>query len=400
MTKKTSKSQTQRIETVAAQGGGQTHPPFAEVVEPIHLSTTYERAPDNSYPGGAVYARDGNPSFRGPEQMLCAMESGGAALLFSSGMSAAVAVFQALKPGDRIVAPRQMYWSLRNWLVDFCDHWGLTLDLFDAIGDGPADCCGTGNLAELLRRPTSLLWLETPANPTWDITDIRHAAALGHDAGAIVCVDSTVATPVFSQPIVLGADITMHSATKYLNGHSDVLAGMLVVAEPLQDSAFWQRVAMNRAAGGAVPGPVEAWLLARGMRTLFVRVRTAAANAMHLARHFDGHPAVASVLYPGLATHPGHQIASSQMFGGYGAMLSLRVRGGADAAIACAARLRIFKRATSLGSTESLVEHRASVEGPGTQCPDDLLRLSVGIEHADDLVADLEQALSHELHGG
>ncbi|HET9762076.1 MAG TPA: PLP-dependent transferase, partial [Casimicrobiaceae bacterium] len=229
-----------------------------------------------------------------------------------------------------------------------------------------------------------------PANPTWEITDIAAAAAVAREVGATVCVDSTVATPLLTRPLQLGAHVVMHSATKYLNGHSDVIGGALVTAA---DDVLWQRIRYVRAAGGSVLGPFEASLLLRGMRTLHVRLRAACANALAIAERFNGHPKLSHVLYPGLATHPGHAVAARQMHGGFGAMLSLRVAGGEAAARSFAARLRVFKRATSLGSVESLAEHRASVEGPDTPCPPDLVRLSIGIEHVEDLIADIEQAL-------
>ncbi len=368
-------------ETLAAHGAAGVASPYRDIVPPLHLATTFERAGDGSYPGGRVYSRDGSPAYDGPEALLKELEGGAAAALFASGMAAASAVLQALKPGARVVAPRAMYWALRNWMIQFSANWQLTLDFF-------AD---DAELAALLQRPADLVWLETPANPTWEITDIAAAAQAAHAAGARLVVDSTVPTPVFSRPLELGADIVMHSATKYLNGHSDVVAGALVTKA---EDDFWQRIKTVRALGGAVLGPFEAWLLARGMRTLFPRVRTAAASAAALASHFHGHAKVSLVLYPGLPSHPGHAVAARQMQGGFGAMLSLRIAGGEAAAKAVAARLQVFQRATSLGSVESLVEHRASVEGPGTFCPDDLLRLSVGIESTADLIADLEQALA------
>jgi cystathionine gamma-synthase len=239
--------------------------------------------------------------------------------------------------------------------------------------------------------PTKLVWIETPANPTWAVSDIAAVAEIAHAAGARVAVDSTAATPVLSQPLALGADIVMHSATKYLNGHSDVLAGALVTRAA--DEA-WMRIAGVRAEGGAVLGPFEAWLLLRGMRTLFVRVRQCCRNAMAIAAHFENHPKLAAVLYPGLPSDPGHAIARKQMNGGFGGMLSIRVRGGAPAALAVAARLKLWTRATSLGGVESLVEHRASIEGPDSPAPADMLRLSTGIEEVADLITDLEQALA------
>jgi cystathionine gamma-synthase len=369
-------------DTLAAHGVGELTSAFRDIVPPLYLATTFERAADGSYPGGRVYSRDGSPAYDPAEALLRELEGGAAAALFASGMAAASAVLQALKPGSRVVAPHNMYWALRKWLIEFTANWQITLDFY--AGDG-------GDLADKLAAPADLVWVETPANPTWDITDIAAAARLAHAAGARLVVDSTVPTPVFTRPLALGADIVMHSATKYLNGHSDVVAGVLVCR---LDDEFWARIKTVRALGGAVLGPFEAWLLARGLRTLFPRVRTASASAATIAAHFERHPQLHSVLYPGLASHPGHEIAAGQMHGGFGAMLSLRVRGGEAAAKEVAARVRIFRRATSLGSVESLIEHRASVEGPASRCPVDLLRLSVGIENVQDLIDDLEQALN------
>lgn len=366
--------------TLAAQGLGAATMPHRDIVPPIHMATTFERDASGNLPGGRIYARDASPAYDPAETLLCRLDEGAAAALFASGMAAASAVLLALQPGARIVAPRDMYWSLRNWLIGFAGNWGLGLDFY-------ADA---EELAALLARPADLVWVETPANPTWELTDIARAAQLAHAAGARLVVDSTVPTPVFTRPLALGADIVMHSATKYLNGHSDVVAGVLVTRA---EDDFWARIKTARAAGGAVLGPFEAWLLARGLRTLFPRVRTAAASALRIAQHFEHHPALLGVLYPGLPAHPGHDIACRQMQGGFGAMLSLRVRGGEEAARRVAGAVRIFRRATSLGSVESLIEHRGPIEGAGTRCPLDLLRLSVGIEDSDDLVADLEQAL-------
>ncbi|HPT49140.1 MAG TPA: PLP-dependent aspartate aminotransferase family protein [Accumulibacter sp.] len=371
-------------ETRVAHGSGDAVDPYRDLVPPIHLASTYERARDGSYPGGRLYSRDQNPSYDPVEALLCRLESGSDALLFASGMAAASAVLQALRPGDRIVAPRFAYWAWRNWLREFATRWQLDVALYD---NGDADDLA-GKLAEA---PTRLLWIETPANPTWEVTDIALAVARAHAAGALVVVDSTVATPVLSQPLLLGADIVLHSATKYLNGHSDVVAGALVCRE---NNSLWECIRRQRSAGGAVIGPFEAWLLLRGMRTLFLRVRTASANALGIAHFLVDHAAVAEVLYPGLPSHPGHDVAVRQMAGGFGGMLSVRLVAGEQAARVVAGRLRVFKQATSLGSVESLVEHRASVEGSGTLCPADLLRFSVGIEALDDLIADLRQALA------
>jgi cystathionine gamma-synthase len=373
-----------RPATRAAQALGRIAAPFGEIVPPIHLSTTYERAADGSFPG-PVYSRDGNPTYRQLEALLADLEGGVAALSFGSGMAAAGAVFQALAPGDHVIAPRVMYWALRKWLLTFAKPWGLDVDFFD--NESPDQLA---EIRRLVREETKLIWLETPANPTWAVTDIAGAAEIAHAAGAKLAIDSTAASPVLTRPIEFGADIVMHSATKYLNGHSDVIAGALIAAK---DDSFWARIKYLRASG-PVLGPMEAWLLLRGMRTLFARVDIASRNAQRIAEHFAGHKKLVGVLYPGLASHPTHAIAKRQMQGGFGGMLSIRVAGGQAAAMAVAARLRIIKRATSLGGVESLVEHRASVEDPDTPCPPDLLRLSIGIEAVEDLIADLEQALT------
>jgi cystathionine gamma-synthase len=277
-----------------------------------------------------------------------------------------------------------MYWGLRNWLVTFCETWGLGLDLFDASDpDALAKTVRKGN--------TKLVWIETPTNPTWDIIDIAAAAEIAHGIGARLVADSTISTPVLTQPIKFGADLVMHSATKYLNGHSDVVAGAVVTAK---DDEFWGRVRDVRVNGGAIPGPFEAWLLQRGMRTMFLRVRQASESAMTIAKHFENHPNLEAVLYPGLPKHPGYETAKRQMQGGFGGMLSLRIKGEAEDALAIVLKCNVFTQATSLGGVESLIEHRYSIEGESSPIPKDLIRLSIGIESVDDLIADLEQALA------
>lgn len=358
--------------------------PFRDIVPPLHPATTFERAADGGYPGGRQYSRADNPAYDQPEALLAALEEGEDALLFGSGMAAATAVFQALGPGDTVLVPQVMYWGLRRWLEGPARAWGLEVRFY-RNGD-PAD------LERLCRlHPPRLVWIETPANPTWVVQDIAATAQLAHRHGALLVADSTVATPVHTRPLTLGADLVMHSATKYLNGHSDVVAGALITA---RRDPLWERISAVRAQGGAVLGPFEAWLLLRGLRTLFLRVEAASSNAARLAARFSGHPALAAVLYPGLAEHPGHEVARRQMHNGFGGMLSLRFRGGEPAAWRFVERLRLFKQATSLGSVESLVEHRASVEGQGSPCPADLIRLSIGIEDGDDLIEDVEQALA------
>ena len=372
-------------ETLAAQAMGRVDAVTRALVPAIHPSTTYERDADGGYSSGRGYTRPHNPTYDEPEELLAALEGGNDCLLFASGMAAATAVFQSLLPGDHVVASRVMYWALRTWLVDFAVSWGLEVEFVDT---GDIDAVA----AAMRPGKTRMVWLETPANPTWEITDIAAVADIAHAAHARVAVDSTVATPVLTRPLALGADLVVHSASKYLNGHSDVLAGAIVCA---RSDSFWHRIGAWRRDAGAVLGPFEAWLLLRGMRTLFVRVGRCCESALAIARHLEGHPRVTQVLYPGLPGHPGHAVAARQMTGGFGGMLSIRIEGGEAAAVATAARVAVFKRATSLGGVESLIEHRASIEGPSTPAPVDLLRLSIGIENPDDLIADLEQALDH-----
>jgi len=384
-------NQTAKPETIAAQGLGWIDDKTRAITLPIHVSSTYLRDEDNQYRSGRVYARADNPAFDQAQAVITQLENGADSMLFASGMAAATAVFQALAPGDHVLAPKVMYWSLRNWLLNFATHWGLKVELVDMTDPKAVQ-------AAIVPGSTRLVWIETPANPMWTITDIAATADIAHAAGAVLAVDSTVATPVLTRPLDLGADIVMHAATKYLNGHSDLIAGVLVTRE---NSALWQRIRSIRAQLGGTLGSFEAWMLMRGMRTLFLRVRAASASAQRLAEHFHDHPMVSEVLYPGLPGAQGHAIAARQMLGGFGGMLSIRTRGGEAAAIATAAQVGLWKRATSLGGTESLIEHRASVEGAGSPVPPDLLRLSVGIEDVQDLIDDLEQALrqAHPAHG-
>jgi cystathionine gamma-synthase len=369
--------------SLAAQAMGWVDPATRALVPPIHMASTYLRDEDNAYRSGRVYARADNPTFDHAETTLAALEGGVKALIFSSGMSAATTCFLALAPGDHVVASKVMYWALRNWLMTFATQWGLEVEFVDADRtDAVAAAVRPGK--------TKLVWIETPANPTWCVADIAAIAEIAHKAGALLGVDSTVATPVLTRPIEHGADIVMHSATKYLNGHSDLIAGALVGAH---DDAHWAKLRTIRAQLGTILGQHEAWLLLRGMRTLFPRVAWACRSAQTLAERFAAHPMVSEVLYPGLPAFAGHAIAARQMKGGFGGMLSVRIKGGERAAIATAARVELWKRATSLGGVESLVEHRASIEGPGTPCPPDLLRLSVGVEETNDLFDDLDQAL-------
>jgi cystathionine gamma-synthase len=370
--------------TIAAQALGLVEPTTKAVVPPLHLATTYVRDPDNQYRAGYAYGRPDNATTRHAEAVLAALEEGHEAALFGSGMAAATSIVLALAAPSHIVASQVMYWAFRHWLAAEAPRLGHRVDFVD-----------TTDLAALAAtiRPgsTKLVYIETPGNPLWTISDIAAVAEIAHAAGALLAVDSTVATPVLTRPLRLDADLVMHSASKYLNGHSDVIAGAVVAARP---GEAWERVKTVRTQLGAIIGPFEAWLLLRGLRTLDVRVKTQAATALILAPRLARHARISDVLYPGLAEHPGHAVAARQMSGGYGAMLSIRVKGGERAAIATAAEVRLWKRATSLGGVESLIEHRASVEGPHSPCPPDLLRLSVGLEDPDDLMGDLDQALN------
>ena len=370
-----------RFETLAAHAGGGVDPATGAVTPPIHLSTTFERGADGEFPHGYIYTRSGNPNRAALERVLCELEGGAAAATFASGSAATSAIFQALAPGDHVIAPADAYHGTAKLLREVFAPWGLAASFVDMTDLGAVE--------RALRPETRLLWLETPSNPLLKIADIARVAALAHAAGARCVVDNTWASPVLQRPLALGADLVMHSTTKYLGGHSDVLGGAFVAREA---DAFFERVQLIQTAGGGVPSPFECWLVLRGIRTLPLRVRAQAESAQKLALFLSGNPKIEAVHYPGLEWHPGHAVAARQM-SGYGGMLSLQVRGGREEAMAVAARVRLITRATSLGGTESLIEHRASIEGPGTTTPENLLRLSVGLEHPDDLIEDLAHAL-------
>jgi cystathionine gamma-synthase len=369
--------------TKLAQGLCWESRPHAGVVLPIHLASTYATDP-SAYGKPYAYGRDQNPTGEQPEAVIADLEGAAEAKLFGSGMAAAAAVFQALSAGDHVVIQDSLYWGVRGMVKALPTAWGITTDWF-ATGDIDA------LRAAIRPGETRVVWLESPANPNMTVTDIAAACALAREAGAVSVVDNTFATPLLTRPLDLGADIVMHSATKYLNGHSDIIAGVLACREA---TPFWQRIAAIRHQAGAILGPFEAWLLMRGLRTLDLRVARACESAMVIARHLEGHAGVDAVLYPGLESFPGHEIAARQMSGGFGGMLSIRVAGGEAAARRIWSRFKVFKIATSLGGVESLVEHRATVEGPDSPVPVDLLRLSVGIEHVGDLIADLDRALA------
>ncbi len=388
--------------TRAARAPGTPDPTFGGLVAPIVPSTTYARDAEGGYPGGHSYTRDQNPTGEPAEALLAELEGGREALLFGSGMAAATALLDAWRDttagrppraGDEalphVVAPRHMYWTIRRWFEHERDQGRLRLTLVDR-----PDVDEWATAIEANGGARQLVWVETPSNPMGDVTDLAAVAALAHTRGALVAADNTTATPVHTRPLDHGVDVVLHSATKQLNGHGDVLAGALVAADP--DTGLWAGVRHQRGYRGAVLGPFEAWLLLRGMRTLFVRVPRSSASALAVAEALAAHPAVAEVRYPGLPGHRGHELAARQMDGGFGMLVSVRVHGGDTAARRVLRRLELFTDATSLGSTESLVEHRIRVEGEGSPVPADLLRLSIGLEHPDDLVADLTAALDAE----
>ncbi|QWK09948.1 MAG: aminotransferase class V-fold PLP-dependent enzyme [Thermoflexus hugenholtzii] len=375
-----------RLETLAVHAGSRSDPATGAVAPPLYLSTTFERAADGSYPHGWIYVRHGNPNRAALEEAMAALEGGATALAFASGSAAAFAVFQALSPGDRVVISKDLYHGLARLFREILPAWGLRVEFVDLTDPAAVE--------EALRTPARLVWVETPSNPMLRITDIAWVADRAHAAGAWCFCDNTAATPILQRPLALGADGVVHSATKYLGGHGDVMGGVVVLRE---ENAFARRLREIQITGGAVLSPFECWLILRGLRTLPYRMRAHSENAMRVAEFLARHPAVKAVHYPGLPDHPGHAIAARQMTA-FGGLLSFQVWGGREAALRVAGRVRLFTRATSFGGPESLIEHRASIEGPGTSTPEDLLRLSIGLEHPDDLIEDLDQALVAETH--
>jgi cystathionine gamma-synthase len=353
------------------------------VAEPIHLSTTFERDADGGYPRGFRYSREGTPNRAALEACLAALEGGIGAVAFASGLAANLAVLDLLTAGERLVAPLEGYYGTLRQFAEITRRRNAALELADFAEPSAVRAAVAGG--------ARLVWTETPANPLLSITDIRLIAALGHDAGALIVCDNTFATPVCQRPFELGADLVVHSATKYLGGHSDVLGGVVVVRE---DAALLERLRDWQHMAGAPLAPFDCWLLRRSIATLALRVRAQCQGAQRVAEFLAAHPAIERVLYPGLAAHPGHALAAAQMRGGFGAVLSVCVAGDRETALRAAGRTRLFTRATSLGGVESLIEHRASIEGAGSRAPQNLLRLSVGIEEPGDLLEDLAQALA------
>ena len=352
---------------------------------PIRPATTFLRDPKALDRAGRRFTRDDNPTFDQAEALLCALEGGAGALLFASGMAAATAVMHLLGPGAHVVVPTRLYSGMRHWLNTHGRAWGLRVTEVDYDDHAVLR-------AILADGTVRLVWIETPATPLWRVAEIRQIAALAREYGVLTVADNTVATPVLTRPIGLGVEVVLHSGSKYLNGHADVVAGALVVAPGRED--LLERLAAMRNDYGAVLGPFEAWLLLRGMRTLHLRMAAICGNALRIARHLSVQGRVVEVLYPGLESHPGHAVATVQMSGGYGGMLSFRPQGGEAAAHRVAAAVRTIRRAISFGGLETVIEVRRGMEGPDSRTPPDLLRLSVGIESVDDLIADLDQALA------
>jgi cystathionine gamma-synthase len=371
-----------KIETTAVHAGRRIDAATGAVTLPIQLSTTFERGADGEYPRGFSYAREDNPNRRALEECLAALEGGKQALAFSSGMAVATAILQGLESGDHILAPDDVYYGFRKLIGEVFAKAGLETDYVD-MADLQA-------VRDAVRPATRLVWVETPSNPLLKIADLRGIAAIARQAKAISICDGTFATPVLQRPLDCGIDMVTHSTTKYIGGHSDVVGGALIT---LFDNYLFERARKSQQFGGAAPSPFDCWLTLRGVATLPYRVRAQSENARQIAEFLRNHKAVEAVHYPGLTSHPGHAVATRQM-SGFGGMLSAQVRGGREQAMGVAARVHLFTRATSLGGPHSFIEHRASIEGPGSKTPQNLLRMSAGLENAEDLIADLEQALA------
>jgi cystathionine gamma-synthase len=370
-----------KIETLAVHVGRRTDPATGAVTPPIHLSTTFERGPDGEYPLGFSYAREGNPTRRSLEECLAALEGGKEALAFSSGLAVATALLQGLEPGDHIIAPDDVYYGLRQVIGGVFAKWPL--------GTSYVDMTDIAAVRAATRPNTRLVLIETPSNPLMKIVDLPAVARIAREVNAISVCDGTFTTAVLQRPLDCGVDMVWHSTTKYIGGHSDMTGGALITR---YDNYLFERARKSLMFGGAAPSPFDCWLALRGVSTLPCRMRVHCENALAIAEFLQRHPAVERVHYPGLANHPGHEIAGRQM-SGWGGMLSFQVRGGREAAMKVVARVQLFTRATSLGGPHSLIEHRASIEGRDTKTPQNLLRASIGLENADDLIADLQQAL-------
>jgi cystathionine gamma-synthase len=372
-----------RIETQAIHAGRAPDPATGAITPPLHLSTTFERDADGGYSKGYVYSRMGNPNRHSLETALAALEGGVEAAAFSSGLAAISAVFGSLQPGDHVIAPADIYHGTARQLVDLFQRWGLTACFVD-MTDLQA-------VRQAVQPSTRLIWIETPSNPLIQCVDISALADIAHRNKALAVADNTFASPIMQQPLALGCDLVVHATTKYIGGHSDVLSGVVITREPC---AFFEQVRTTQILGGAVPSPFDCWLLQRSLPTLAYRMRAHAEHALTVARFLHEHPAVDTVHYPGLESSPYHALARRQMLG-FGGMLSFQIKGDQATAMHLLENLQLFTRATSLGGVESLIEHRASIEGPHSKTPANLLRVSVGLEHPDDLIDDLNNGLAH-----
>jgi cystathionine gamma-synthase len=369
-----------KIETIAIHAGNHTDESTRAVIQPIIMSTTFKRGEDGDFPGGHIYSRSSNPNRASLEQLLTQLENGADAVAFSSGNAAGMSVMQSLAPGTHIIFPNDMYHGLRNQIKTL---FSGILE-FDFI-----DVNNTELLKQHIKSNTGVIWVETPSNPLLKLTDIKQVVAIAHQYNIKVVCDNTFATPVCQQPLSLGADLVMHSSTKYFGGHPELLGGYII---PAKKRDWWQRIRQVQEMGGAVPSPMDCYYLVRSIKTLPYRVRGHVNNAQQLAAFLSAHPNIEEVMYPGLPSHPQHNIAKSQMLLP-GGMLSFTIKGDRQQTHEVINRLKIFTRATSLGGVESLIEHRATVEGPDTKTPFNLLRVSVGLEHIDDLIADMKQAI-------
>jgi cystathionine gamma-synthase len=369
-----------KIETLAVHAGRNVDPNTKAVTPPIYLSTTFERQSDGEYPKGYNYSRNNNPNRESLEKCLAKLEGGSEGIAFSSGSAAAMSIFLNLYPGDHVIATDDIYHGTRKLFINF-EKWNITCSFVNMTK--------VEEVEKAINNKTKLFWIESPTNPLLKIIDIEKISKIAHKTNAVVVCDNTWGTPILQNPFEFGADLIVHATTKYIGGHSDILGGIVISKKA---DELYQKIRDTQKSGGAVPSPFECWLVLRGIQTLPLRVRTQSDSALKIAQFLSSHDNVETVHYPGLETHPGHLVAKKQMkmFGG---MISFRVKGEEEEAMKVAAKVKLFTRATSLGGSESLIEHRASIEGPESKTPNNLLRLSIGLEHHEDLIADLAQAL-------
>jgi cystathionine gamma-synthase len=370
------------FDTQLIHAGNSCDPTTGALVPPIHLSTTFERDPNGDYSRGYIYGRSDNPNRKALEATLAQLEGGAEAMTFASGSAATFCLLQSLKTGDHVIAPQNVYFGVQEMLKRVFAPWGLAFSLVDTTDLDAVEAACTPN--------TRLILIETPSNPQMAITNIAALSQVAHQHEAYLGCDNTLASPALQRPLALGADFVIHATTKYLAGHSDVIGGAVIAQ---QSTPLWEQMRLVQTIGGVIPSPFDCWLTLRGLQTLSLRVQQQSSNAQTIAEFLHHHPAVEKVLYPGLTNHPGHEVARQQMKA-FGGLLSVQIKGDGDEAMATVARTKLFTRATSFGGTHSTLEHRASMEAPGTKTPQNLIRLSIGLEAVEDLITDLEQALS------